>query len=643
MEYKTIDKLIKGIDKKKSHDLPISPKVVQQMAMGTIRSIADAIVELVTNSDDSYTRRENGEVKSKGIIQLFVHRLKGGKCKELRVVDFAEGMTNAELKKALEFAGETSGFEKGRSVRGLFGRGLKEAIIGLGEGEVYTIKGNRLCVTKIWWDEHKRKARYSPIQELKVSEPLRQEIGIETGAGTVVKINVTKEKIFLPEYKTLKRQVENHYSLRDINSSLTRGVKLRFISYKGDKYESPIKYTYPEGELAFNKELNLSGYGDPLSIKVYKCSKPLDSAPKNNPFSRSGLLIKTEGAILDNQFFKFENEPAALFFFGEVFCRGIAEEIRKGIRKGESGIIDPNRGGLEWRHEYCKALQNTIEEVLDPLIREKKKELEKTPQKEISAATKKMLERLRHLLNKLAKNELDEDELPLILPEEIDELTIKPEEANIEVDKPRAFSIYAPEEIINPTYQVEVESDNLHIQLLTEKVSLAKHSEYPTLYYGTFKVVGRVLGEKALLSARLREKEALAEVKVGPQRKKRRGKKLTIKKGGFISDIITDEDSSPFQRVEYKDGIIKIYIKFPVVAQYLGSGLDGVETEKGRIMLAELVGEAFCRVLARKRIELGNPPPIPGAEIDTFNDVLNELQKKYLHEIHDVMANWKTK
>ncbi len=81
-------------------------------------------------------------------------------------------------------------------------------------------------------------------------------------------------------------------------------------------------------------------------------------------------------------------------------------------------------------------------------------------------------------------------------------------------------------------------------------------------------------------------------------------------------------------------------MKFPGVSNYLSKGLKGVEEKQGKVMLAELVGEAFCRQLAIRNIETGKYPPNPGAEIDSFNHAVNELQKKYLGKIHDAILNW---
>ena len=623
---------------KGSLDLPINPRIIQQMAMGTIRSVVDAVVELVTNSDDSYRKlEEGGEIK--GEIHIFVYRLKGGRCKELRVWDFAQGMTRDGLEKALEFAGETSGFEEGRSVRGLFGRGLKEAIISLGQAEIYTIRGEKLSATRIWWDPHRRKAQYSPIEEMTPTDADRKEIGIESGSGTLVKIKVTNEKISVADYKTLKPQIQNHYALRDINSSPHREIRLHFESYKRTYYESPIRYEYPPAELVLEKQFGLPGYGDTIDVTIYESDKAFRS-PRNNPFAQAGLLIKTEGAILDNQLFCYENEPAGFYFYGEVLWEGLADRIRG----GDWGIIDPNRAGLEWRHELCTTLQSTVEKALEPFVHRKKKDLEKGPAKEMAASTKKMLRRLCNLLNRLANSELEELDVP-IEPSDIYDLIIKPEVANLQIDKPRTLSIYAPEDLVDSveTARVHVESDNPNVQILTRQVGLTQHPRYSNLYYAPFGVVGRVLGEEACLHARLAENEALALVKVGPQKKKRKGKRPSARKGGFIRDIVPDEEDNPLQRVVYErdTGLIKIYVNFPVVAKYIGPGLDGAETASGRTMLAELVGEAFCRAVAWQRIISGNPTPIRDREIDTFNSVVNELQQKHLHRIHDIIMRWK--
>jgi hypothetical protein len=619
---------------KEVHDIPIDSRIVKQSAVATIRNLVDAAVELITNCDDSYRRLEDRGIETSGKIEVTVAREKGGICKHFRVKDYAEGMTREELEKAARFGGETSGFEKGRTVRGLFGRGLKEAIISLGEGEVYTIKNNTLNAARIWWDENERKAKVGYGEELH-NPPADQRQGIE-GNGTLVAITVKNEKIRIPEYDKFKQQICNHYALRGITSSDRREVFLSFQDLKRRLLSKRnVKFEPPQGEKAYEGKVNLPGYGDPLEIKIFKSPVQLDS-PRLNPFAKAGVLIKSGASILDNSLFKYENDPAAFYFWGEVCCDGIVERVRQ----GEVGIIDFNRAGIEWRHEYSKAIQATIEKILDPLIQEKRKELEKREEKkEVAEPTKKMLRKLCTVLNELANKEFEEWETPVELPPSIEKLTILPRYANIQVDKPRPLSVYAPAELVRVAgNKVILNSDNVNIPLLSSHASLdERHPKHRHLYYGFFKVVGRINNEEANIHCKLGEQEAVARVKVAEPREK-----PPRKPKGFISGISPDDVADPIQRVQYVDstGEIKIYIKFPGVARYLRSGLEGAETEQGKVFLAELVGEAFCRQLATIKLKRGEAPPFPGveAEIGFFNSVVNELQKKYLDRIHDVIA-----
>jgi len=614
-------------------DLPINPRIVEQLAKTTVKTLVDGIVELVTNCDDSYRRLEGeGEVPS-GEIEIYVDRRKGGICENLKVKDYAEGMTKEELQKAIVVASETSGFEKGKSVRGLFGRGLKETIIALGEGEIKIIKNGKECKTKLWFDKKIKKPQYD-------DELLNDVRDISEKDGTEININITNEKIKIPEYEKFKNQISSHYALRDINSSKHREITLIFDDLKRKaRYTVPISFSYPEGKKVKEEDVRLPGHGDKVKILIYESLKPLDS-PRYNPFGLAGILIKTKGAILDNQLFKFENEPAALYFFGEAICEGLEERLRR----GETEIMDPNRVGLEWRHEYCQALSGAIEKVLGPLVLEKREVLEKKPQKEVKGTTRKLLEKLRSELNKLANEELEETiEIPEPEPN-ITNLIIKPEIANIQTDKPRAFSVYAPDNLVKDEGQVvHIKSDTIDIQPLASTVNLEKYSKYPEkIWYRYFKVVGKSEGAEGNIIVKLGTETAQAKVKVAPPGKREKGE-ITGRKRGFISDILPDELDSPPQRVVYREGIIRIYIKFPSVVKFIKSGLEGVETAEGKILLAELVGDAFCKALARQGIETGKFHKVPGAEIDSFDTAVNDLQKKYLYLIQEIIFAWKFK
>lgn len=620
-------------------DVPINPRIVEQLSKATVKNLIDGIVELVTNCDDSYKTLEGEGQEVIGRIEVYVNRKKGGICEKLIVKDFAAGMTREQLEKAIEFAGVTSGFEEGRSVRGLFGRGLKETIIALGDGEIKTIKNGKECKTRLWFDKKLRKPQYDDdlLEDIKNTQEKDR---------TVININITNEKIKIPEYENFKEQLSRHYALRDINSSKHRNIWLTFDDLKRkSKIDTKIIFLYPEGKKVKEEEIKIHGYGDKIKVVIYESPTVLDS-PRNNPFGLAGILIKTKGAILDNQLFKFDNDPAGLYFFGEVICEGMEERLRK----GETEIIDPNRGGLEWRHEYCQALSQEIEKVLEPYVIEKRRTLEGKPGKAVKESTNKMLKRLCSLLNELAKQELEE--LTPIIDEsgaDIESLVIKPEVANIQKDKPRTFSVYAPDEIVNSEGQeVHIKSDTIDIQPLASTVKLEKHPEYPEkkIWYRPFKVVGKQEDAQGMLTVELGRETAQARIKVTLPKERPKGEEIIPRKGGFISDIKPDDDSlktGENQRVFYENetGIIWINIRFPSIGKFIKGGFEGVETSEGKVLMAELVGEAFCKRLAFEGMERSKYLKIPGAEIESFNTAINELQKKYLHRIQEIIFAWK--
>jgi hypothetical protein len=613
-------------------EIPISPRLIPQLSKVTVKSVIDALVELITNSDDSYRRLEEKGGKISGKIEVMVIYEKGGKC-EIEVKDYAEGMTREQLENALVFAGETSGFQEGKSVRGFFGRGLKEAIIALGEGTIRTIKNGKEYKTKVWYDEKEKKALYDDFM-------LGKSQDTNESNGTTVTISVKNPKIKCPTYKTFWPMLTNHFALRDINSSPYREVALTFLEEKRGskppaKYERKIEFILPPARKVLEKEVIIPTFIDKVKLTIYESFEPLEP-PINDPCARAGILIKTRGAILDNRLFGFESEPAARYFFGEAICEGLEQQIR-----GEEGIVDPNRGGLEWRHEYCKMLEECIKNEIAPLISKKKKELEVSPHREVSKETKRLLGKICQKLNEIASEELEDEEtegIEKVAEIEIENLTIKPEKANVQRDIPRTFAIYAPLWLINKEgTEVRINCDNPSVELSANTLQLMSYPKFPEkLYYATFKIVAKAEDAKAVIEASLGKESARAIIQVAPPGIKR-GKKLKGSRKVFVESIVLDHTPNPSQRAMYDKGIIRIFVNFPSVKKFIGSGFEGIDRPEGKILMAEVVGEAIFRLIVMKNIENGRYPLIAGGEIDAFLRYFNDLQKKWLHLIYETI------
>lgn len=617
--------------------LPVNEgHLVVEQAKATVKSVLDAIVELVTNSDDSFSSLEqSGMMEGNRFITVQIERMKGGVCKELAIIDNAEGMTKKELiNEAIRFGGETGGRKRGKKVRGYFGRGLKESIIALGSGTILTKHEGALSGVKIWIEGKGREA-YPYYRELNEEELKEMQVRyLRSKSGTAVIIGEIDKQFRIADHKTLIKQISHHFALRDINRNPDRNVNLKTISGELESKE-PIVFREPEGKLILNKDILVEDEHK-AHLKIFDAKTPLDS-PSGNPFGLAGILIKSEGAILENTLFKYNNEPAAMYFFGAVDVPGIAKKLNEG-----ESLVSPNRTGLDWRCSFLQKLKSEIEEELTVIVNEKKKELESNTDENVSNKNREILKKLQDLLNEFAKQEMMELETP-INPGTLDSMVIKPEVTHLDVNIPKTMSIYIPIEIseVYPVENIKLEIDNELIDLDYSKMEFKPHKSYPQLLIAHFKVSGRFVGEEAFITAELGEYEAIAQVMVTTHEERKKGKKLNIKRGGFIKEIKPDTSEEPIQRVFFDSdlGEIRIYVRFPGVSNYIADGLEGIEKPEGSAILAELVIEAFCRAVAIDGIEKGRFIGL-GDPVDTYNRNVSELQKKYSDKIHKLMVAW---
>lgn len=628
MELKQFQQLESGF-------LPLKRgRVIKSLADATIRNVFDALVELVTNSDDSYTRGEEKGLSLNGSINIHLTRGHKGHCAEIKVVDAAEGMDHLTLKKAIEFSGDTSGFKEGRTVRGFFGRGLKESIIALGKGTILTLKDGIISVAEIYYDNEKKDAIYSltvPRQGL-TNEEL-EKLGFIDKSGTVTKIEITNDdKNYVPGRRTIEEHICKHYALRDINSSEKRKVVLIYTeSDSKDHYgsTSPIKYIFPKGTIKYDKDVKIDNYS--CHFQILESPEPLDSP--RTPIGTSGLLIKTEGAILDNQLFGYEIDPVGLYFFGTIICPAIADIIRK----GDDNIIDLNRGGLAWRHNFNKKLSSISKNILGELISKKKKELQLTQETKVEEPVEKILSQVCKKLSDLAKNELEDDSAPG--PGEINTIVIRPPYANIELDKPRSLGVYVPKYLSDDegTKTVSIKSSNPNIQIINPAVSLDFHKEDNTLLKSSFKVIGKIEDESAIITAMMGRLSATCDVRVAPLKKRGEIKDRDKSKGGgLFKKIRPTQEDKPIQRFRFleKEGVLEIFVKFPGLERYLGEHFEHINNLESRALLAEIILEAFCRVISRKRAG-----KYFNEEIDPLMSDMDRLRKKASQSVYELIFN----
>jgi hypothetical protein len=373
-------------------------------AQSAVRDLYDGLVELITNSDDSYYRARN----EKGQILIEVAHKHKGKSQVI-VRDRAEGMTLEEMRNKIKKVGELTGAEGDRS---FMGRGAKDCAV-LGKVTFESIKDNKYhkCEVLPSMDF----IPYGP--STRATKDIRKRLSIPRGNGMVVTIDV-EQNIRVPRHDTLLSDLRWHYALRDImHSDLGRKVFLRNLNE--DARPDPIIHDDPAGELVTDEEFEVPGYPGAIAhLTLYRANDPLED-PFDKRFRRSGVLIKGERAIHEVTLFvsEIENDPYAKYYFGRLvcpfidkLCKDYDERRKEGVPHLENNpnlLIDPNRqlGLRREGHPFTKALFQIPTERLRALVaRDKEKEREKHIQIENEETTRRLKKQVNLSETKLRKS-----------------------------------------------------------------------------------------------------------------------------------------------------------------------------------------------------------------------------------------------
>lgn len=483
----------------------------QNMVKAMRGKIERGLVELITNSDDSYRDlKEQGKSVS-GKIVIEVHRKRGSRSTILQVRDRASGMTGKEMYKKLGSQGErTSGFEEGKPRRGLYGRGAKDiAIFGCThfeciKNDLYShliISPSLVCTFKAF--------------DNKIPTEYRKKLGISRGNGTNVTIEVNNEFV-VPQHDNLINLLSCYYSLRDIMSNPEREVILiDSTSGKSDR----LKYSYPEGKVIFDKDFEIPGYGGAKAhLLIRQHETRFNEA--NLPL-REGILIKSSSSIHDCTYFQLEADPYAWRFSGELYCDFIDKLIRDYDEIEEKSdnpkhspnnpmlIIDPNRDGLVDEHPFTQQLKHECRKVLRHLI-DNLKNSEAQPKKRVSSdVLDKKLDLLSKEVSKIFERKIREIEEEDLFGSEDQGYISKTSSGlyvipsgNIPliVNSPKVFSVrLVGFDKINDTIPIKVSSTNNDIKVRNSPVYFKKFTEDRKTATTTFVLESEEVGAESLI------------------------------------------------------------------------------------------------------------------------------------------------
>ena len=392
------------------HQMVVDNRYLDQNARLAVQDIYDALIELITNSDDRYEfLRRNGD------IHIEVERRRKGDS-VMRVRDFADGMTLSVMEQKLGQLGKrVSGLDKGLSVRGTNSRGAKDVAV-LGGATFQSIAG----------DGKYHKCQITPRLEfiafspsMDVTPEIRRELGILNGTGTVVTL-VVESSYRVPRHDQLKHYLPNILALRDIFGSGNRRIILRDINQAREDILVPHAV---EGNERLKVPLTIPGYPNVQAKLIVKRAKQrFELGPAK--FRTGGIIIKARHAIHEATYFapELENEPHAAWFFGRLTCEYIDDVWNEYDNRREKGlpptaenpypILDPLRkNGLRRDHPFTKALFGEALKHFRPLVEEERNRAEKERVHVESAQTRKRLNTLERAATEFMEKHTTEDEV----------------------------------------------------------------------------------------------------------------------------------------------------------------------------------------------------------------------------------------
>lgn len=379
----------------------------QQKALGN--SCVAYLVELITNSDDSYKRLEsNGTVSIEEIKPIYID-LKKKKSGEFvfSVTDNAEGMTSDRVTKIFaKYGGDNAGGDSSAS-RGIFGQGATDVMVNASmdkkEAMLESIKDGEICKFYFGWDDEKSKRT---VQEKKITfskgqfDEIRKSLKIPVN-GTRMTFGIPLTVKF--KESTIVDELEGSYALRYILSSNNR--KVIFTKSGGAKIElSSDKYKLDENNLLETKKFDFDFEGNVLKCEISLYRNPnkfLDGLYKTEL-----LVTDSNHVIYDNTLFGFEKVPKAKDISGILKIDGLYELCKKHLNQDNPDeIINDDRTGFNTKHDfYYQITKKHLDKIIRDCINE-----HASPTDEVDITKNKKFKNALNALNKWMSEELKRD------------------------------------------------------------------------------------------------------------------------------------------------------------------------------------------------------------------------------------------
>ncbi len=607
-------------------------EILANQAIGN--DLLKGLIELVTNSDDSYARLAQTNASKDGRIEIEIDRRPRKNQTLVRIVDYAEGMDHSQMEQCVGGYGEDTG---GNAGRGIFGMGLKDTINAFGDGVITSFK-----------DDQKFQCELTDFENLNIEEPRKisrsDKANFRNSArGTDVQVLVTNPNVRIPLVDTLRQNLQTHVCLRSIMTDKDRRVTLRDVRH-GTVDE--LRYEVPDGVvLVQDLVLELPSFPD-LKPTLTVLEATGGALTQAGSYRTGGILITTRRSCHEATLFGFDEDPDAANLFGELRCDAIYD-----LQAGGEQIVDKNRNGLRKDHPITRELYEAGKKFVEQTLSKKKDEAKRKQKALEDAETAQRFRSAVKSLNDIAKNELQmggagtgggpsSTRRDMNLPKEgfefmPDEYRVLLAERNnlklrILVDGSTGISVGDP---------VETSCDNPHIKLLNEVPTVPTLlSNDPPISVVVIQIEGTQANAQGFVTAKCGNRVAVAVVEVVSSREQIEHPP----RGGLFKEIKYKEQREIPQRAWFdrKEGTIWINTAGPSVDLYFGGEGEGQEQPANQTLVAELVTELACREITRLKDSQKTLDIPPGIErTEAFFQYVDKLKAEYAPDLHRALVS----
>jgi len=340
----------------------ISERAYKYIRQFTIKSLEDAMIELLTNCIDAYRKTDATE------RYIYIDTYGGKDC---YITDYALGLSSAEMASCFLQVGDYTASD---SSRGFFSRGAKD-VSAIGNLFFSAIKDNLYSQCQLNTDAYGA----ITVADIAVTDEIRNETGIpDPKNGLVVGLQL------LPNFQnfnsdTLYNNICKTAVLRDIMSDPKNQIIMRSYDDLGNlTFDKRLIYEFPEGTTVLDMEYIVPDYPDVTARFIIKRTDHPIVQPVKESHMEFGFLLKDgttiyEANTIDN---KYRWNPSICYLYGYLECPMIRSYLSDYDQNGATEknpypIIDPSRiTGLNKMHPLIVNLFKIPTVRVDLILRE---------------------------------------------------------------------------------------------------------------------------------------------------------------------------------------------------------------------------------------------------------------------------------